>query len=541
MTRIQRRLIQASIFLLLVAGMVVAQGALHRRRADPNQFTQLIDEPSHFVTGLMIRDYVARRLPGSPIRFAKEYYLHYPKVAFGSWPPLLHIFLGGWMLLLPPVRQSALLFMDVLVALLALYSGWLARRSLPWLPAAGIAVAVWLSPVVQSLDQVVQADLQYGLLSVVCMGSLALWMERPGALRAVCFGLALFGAAMTKNNALFLAIAVPLAILLTRSFRLLRRAEFWLAALPGALAVVVWQYFTLPFVQKNMKGVTEESVPGFVAFPYVWKLVTLVWIGLAPFVLWGIYRRVWVPLRRGRVAPLDAALFALLIGPVAFHSLLPHDVNQRYLLPALPALLIFAAAGVVDLFSTFRIPYPAALAAAALAVAIPSIATPVKPLPQAGFLAIADHMAAHYPGSLYPSMLLESSFAGESQLIAEIAVRDHRPERWLLRGGKILRRRTGTLNNRQTAVVEEDPAEMLRYLKELPVSFLVVSDEGSAEIPDREYVARMMKIEPELFHAELTVPYGPECPSCTIRLYRVGASPGGGFHPERLPQNMPLW
>jgi len=52
------------------------------------------DEASHYVTGVMIRDYIARGLPGNPVTFAKDFYIHYPRVAFGLWPPLFHLLSG---------------------------------------------------------------------------------------------------------------------------------------------------------------------------------------------------------------------------------------------------------------------------------------------------------------------------------------------------------------------------------------------------------------------------------------------------------------
>ena len=38
------------------------------------------DESSHYVTGLLVRDYIAQGFPSSPLRFAEDYYLHYPRV-----------------------------------------------------------------------------------------------------------------------------------------------------------------------------------------------------------------------------------------------------------------------------------------------------------------------------------------------------------------------------------------------------------------------------------------------------------------------------
>ena len=64
------------------------------------------DEAAHYVTGLMIHDYVAAGLPGNPMTFALEYYDHYPKVALGNWPPLFYVLQAGWTLLFTPDRAS---------------------------------------------------------------------------------------------------------------------------------------------------------------------------------------------------------------------------------------------------------------------------------------------------------------------------------------------------------------------------------------------------------------------------------------------------
>src|SRR5882724_4013974 len=40
------------------------------------------DESAHVVTSLMIHDYAKTGIGTSPLRFAENYYIHYPKVAF---------------------------------------------------------------------------------------------------------------------------------------------------------------------------------------------------------------------------------------------------------------------------------------------------------------------------------------------------------------------------------------------------------------------------------------------------------------------------
>src|ERR1035438_140853 len=78
------------------------------------------DESAHLVTGLMIRDYVASGFPATPMKFAEEYYVHYPKVAFGMWGPLLHVAVAAWTLVFPPTRVSLLLLMALISAATAL-------------------------------------------------------------------------------------------------------------------------------------------------------------------------------------------------------------------------------------------------------------------------------------------------------------------------------------------------------------------------------------------------------------------------------------
>ena len=45
------------------------------------------DEPGHYVTGLMVRDYVAERFPDSPMTFAENYSCIIPKVALDTGRP----------------------------------------------------------------------------------------------------------------------------------------------------------------------------------------------------------------------------------------------------------------------------------------------------------------------------------------------------------------------------------------------------------------------------------------------------------------------
>src|ERR1022692_1569416 len=66
------------------------------------------DESAHYITGLMIRDYIASGQFTSPMTYAEHYYAHYPKIAFGMWPPFFHITEALWTLIFSPGKVSVL-------------------------------------------------------------------------------------------------------------------------------------------------------------------------------------------------------------------------------------------------------------------------------------------------------------------------------------------------------------------------------------------------------------------------------------------------
>ena len=74
---------EIAIFISLFVVVVSYQGL---GEAYQSEFGAHPDEAAHYVTGLMIRDYIADGIPQHPMRFAETYYDHYPKVALGNWP-----------------------------------------------------------------------------------------------------------------------------------------------------------------------------------------------------------------------------------------------------------------------------------------------------------------------------------------------------------------------------------------------------------------------------------------------------------------------
>jgi len=126
-----------STFAILFAWTVLLQWGAGAYRSE---FSGYPDEPAHYVSGLMVRDYLMAGLPRNPLAFAENYYLHYPKVAIGMWGPLLHLSEGVWMCLFTSSRTSILLMMALITAALAFTLSRVLRAEFGW--GAGAAVVV---------------------------------------------------------------------------------------------------------------------------------------------------------------------------------------------------------------------------------------------------------------------------------------------------------------------------------------------------------------------------------------------------------------
>src|SRR5580698_3235399 len=99
--------------LLLVHAMQIHVGA------DRASFGAYPDESSHYLSGLLVRDYIAHGFPGSPVHYAMNYYLHVPYFAIGHWPPLFYLLEGFWMMVFGHSHAAVLWLIASISALLA--------------------------------------------------------------------------------------------------------------------------------------------------------------------------------------------------------------------------------------------------------------------------------------------------------------------------------------------------------------------------------------------------------------------------------------
>jgi hypothetical protein len=453
------------------AGLQVGGGAYR------NEFGGHSDEAAHYITGLMVRDYVLSPPWRAPMRYAEDYYIHYPKVAVGHWPPFFYVVQTGWMALFGTSRASVLLLMVTLAALLAWTLWRVIAAESGALVGLGWALVLIGLPITQRMTAMLMADLLVALLAFWAALCLGRYVERGRRVDAALFGLLAALALLTKANGLCLALAPPLTLLLTGRWGLLARPSFyWPAAIVVALCGP-WYYLTLtPGLAGN--GVSEGSA-GLAntvrGLRYYSNPGLTIGFSAAALAAVGVVARVAGPHASGRPRGPWAALTALVVGCLAIACAVPVGWEPRYLLGAVAPALALAAAGAAALAGllTPRRGGPwlrCGLPAAALLLIGWEMIVPQGSRCQ-GFRPVALDLLAD-PGLRHAVFLVSSDEPGEGMFIAEVAGHERRPGHVVLRASKVLAKSmwdtSGYIPLYRTA------EEVMEFLTKVPVDIVVV-------------------------------------------------------------------
>ncbi|MGH9876535.1 MAG: ArnT family glycosyltransferase, partial [Nitrososphaerales archaeon] len=331
-----------AISLLFFSGVV---GLQWLSGAYQNEFGGDPDEAAHYVTGLMMRDYLTVAPLSSPMSFAQNYYLHYPKVALGHWPPLFYIVQTVWGLLFTSSRFSMLLLMALTTALLAATVCRVIRSEFGTRAGIAMGMLVIFLPMTQENSSLLMADMLFMLISfwaAICFGR---YLDAMKARDAIGFGVFASLTILTKGNGLVLVLVPPVALLLSRRFHLVARASFWYPAGIVLLLCGPWYLST----RKMWQGITETGLSPrdtieAISF-YSWQLIKIGGVGLSLLMVIGFFVQIIKPFRGKAVRGKWAAAGALLLSVWLFYCIEPSGNNNRYLLVVVPTLLMFFAAG----------------------------------------------------------------------------------------------------------------------------------------------------------------------------------------------------
>jgi hypothetical protein len=397
------------------------------------------DESSHYVTGLLVRDWLLSLQLTEPLAFLERFHSSYPLVGIGHWGPFFYGIGGVWFILFGSERIAVVL----LPLLINTSTAWLISRiALPhvgWPLAVAAGALFLLSPVVQLDTASLMLDGIVGLLCLIAALAWARFMSNARAGPALGFGLVASAALLVKGNAGCLALLPGLAVLIGRRWSLLRRWTFWLPVPVVAVLAGPWTALTYGDVAAGFRyawgwDYTSVAVPAYLRI-----LVD----ALGPAVLLlGVVGLVLACIRSGR-SPHDAvpsSLAALCLSVLIFQVVAPAAIQDRYLIPAFPPLIFFAALtlrAAADRLAGSARRLDGAVTALLILLVLPAAFDAPQKRRYHVVTAAAQVWAHRLPDN--PAVLIAAHDGAEEAVVAELAMNDPaRPSLFAVRGTRLL-------------------------------------------------------------------------------------------------------
>ncbi len=441
------------------------------------------DEAAHYVTGLMVRDFVGVSLHASPMEFAENFYLHYPKVAFGHWPPVFYIVQAVWTLLFSATRESLMLLLAFLNTVLALTIYSIIRQEMNTMTGIMGGLLFMAFPVVQKMTGMVMTEILLALLSLLAIIYFWRYLKTQSLGDALGFGVFSTLAILTKGDGLALALVPPLCVLFTRQWSVLWQPRIWVAAFLVMGFCGPYYWLTLDMVRNawDQQSLTLGYFLSAMGF-YSWHIFSIPGPLISVVIAFGIWEKLIKPWPRHAVDPKWATMGGLLISVFILHILIPSSMEERNLIAAVPVLLMFFLAGCTWIVERKFFPKSlqgikgdvqvACITFVFAAVFIgEAFATP-KPI-LSGFRDVTKSLLSD-PRLKDSVFLISSDPRGEGAFISEVASREDRPGHIVLRASKILGQ-SGWLNQKYKPIHSSD-TELLGFLEDVPVGIVIIDE-----------------------------------------------------------------
>jgi hypothetical protein len=487
---------------LLVLGTTI--GLQHIAGAYYGDFVS--DEGSHYISSTLIHDYLVSGSFSSPLAYLKFYHSHYPLVGIGHWPPLYYFILAAWMLVFSSSFTSALLLAAVMTTAVAVIT-YMQAAPIMGRPAAVLAALAFVAaPLVQAGSSAVMLDIPITLLCLASMLAYVRYLDTGGAAFSLLFGLLASATLMVKGNGAALALLPPFALLIGRRFDLLGYWSFWV---PVPIVVVLagpWYLLTHDQIEAGFRytfGLDYARVAIVANAQIILDSVGPVVVGAA---IIGFLRVVAAPQTRRAANHLIGAA-ALFSAVIVFQCAAPAAIQDRYLAPALPPLLILAVYGfdwVAGVLAesyrrtTGRTPAEGTVRATVMALAVLSF------LPSAArFESAPQHGLRKAAGEIWrnrvadnPAVLIAASDVSEEVVVAALATLDpHRPSLFAIRGSRLLG--GGGYNNADYIPRFQTPVEAMAEIDRYVIPYVLLQSSSKSEWAHLGQLREALRLYPE--------------------------------------------
>jgi len=439
------------------------------------------DEPAHFLNGYFIANYVSHHLGSNPMGAATDFYIHYPKISIGHWPPAYYGFLGILFLMLPPTMPVAFAINVVVAALpaigVAAALSLLANRRMA---LAGVLIYA-LAPLALEGQAMFMVDQPLAACLVAATAVWIAYMRSGGWGKVLGFALLAAIAVLIKGNGWLVGLIPVFHIVLTGQWRQLLSFKLYVAAALAAIIVVPWYMLTAKIAADgfNYHAGIDYALKALGA-----NLLTVVQ-NLTPagalLALVGLATEFRARKRFPERWLVVSGIVSLVLATLTLQSLIPVDIVDRYMAPALPALVVLAMLGLQRLIERIVArPAPRLQAVAAVALLVlmasPGFLHLLERAPKAdtGVEAVSQQLAADGQPSV---SVIDGDTSAEGAFIADMAVRDSGLKSYVIRASKLMA--DSNFMGSSYALRFHDDAQVLAELRRLGVQHVVLVRSGN--------------------------------------------------------------
>jgi hypothetical protein len=446
------------------------------------------DAPAHFTTGVMSYDYLRGALGSNPVTFAEAFYVRYPKVAIGHWPPVYYVLQALWYLFIAPSPNSARVLSAIIAAAMALLLWRRLRRTFcPGIAPAATAIFLIL-PGIQEAAWDVMSDLLTGLFVLLAVWAFSDFLERPEQSRSSwMFALWSSLAILTKGSAWAIGPFAVLAPLLAARYRCFRTRSYWIS---GAAIIILAAPFFVIVARMGIgyplpapgQFASAEASNRFLAVAGLPHSATIVVCALAAVgFVFAIMSR-WSNEGNNTSETTHAIVCgAWVLAQLLFLFVSPLTFESRVFVPALAPMAILTTRCIRLIQESLShrpalAPFvPAAIACLVLA------ACGFRPGSRLdGFRAASDAIPFRPRGSV---ILVSGDVIAEGDFIAERLARDLRRTEIVLRASNALA--SSMWNGIDYRLRFQSAGEVRQYLLDLPVHYVVVDRSGCSDPHNR--------------------------------------------------------
>jgi hypothetical protein len=407
------------------------------------------DACGHYISGVMIHDYIVAGGLGNPLRYLVHYHEHYPLVGIGHWPPLYYGIEASWMLLFSSSQTAVLMLSAAIAAATALLLCNSVGRRQGAMAGLFVGLVYLACPLTQSETDTLMLDGPVALACLAAMLCYASFMDTGRLRDASLFGIVAAAGLLIKGNAGSLVLLPIFALLIGRRFDLPFKLGFWVPVPIVAILAGPWYYLTWGLAAqgfRNSLGLSYGSQAALANAIFLMHSVGPVIFVLAVFALVRVCARIG---GKADMKPSNLTVCAasLVIAVYFFLLIVPSAITPRYVLSAVPPILILAAAEAGFWSTWLSRRYSGILQSEAewrmavltiLVISFVTLAFRIPHLRDEGFTTAAEQIwHIRSPGN--PVLLIAADANGESATIAGLAMQDKsRPSIFAIRGSRLL-------------------------------------------------------------------------------------------------------